>query len=144
MADFDEAETDEADTRTKGDIDPIQIEIPDIEFFKDNVTKNNESYLENINEEEDTDERCRVCIRIEHCFFGGRKCRTAIWNKAVWTMTKEPRQCLVYAMHHATQSSAHWLSKEKAYEIMKAKFDGINWIVQDDTLKTKTELSRSD
>ena len=111
------------DTRRAKDIKPFHFTLPLLDWFIENASKNNESYLGDVKEEDDTDERCRVRINIVDCFFGGDECNNKLWAiDATWTMSKDYRQCLLYAMHHATQSGAHGLTHREAYDIIATFF----------------------
>ena len=123
----------EQDLRSAADIFPHKFELPDIEWLQQYVSKNPESYLGDLAEEDDGEEQCRVCISIDNCPFGGDKCHCKLWDKAaVWTMSKDHRCCVLYAFHHATNSSAHWLSGEGAYAVLQERWGDISWSVKDD------------
>ena len=123
----------EQDLRRAADIFPHKFELPDIERLQQYVSKNPDSYLGDLAEEDDGEEQCRVCISIDNCLFGGDKCHCGLWNKAaVWTMSKDHRCCLLYAFHHAMNSSAHWLCAQDAYAVLQERWGDISWSVKDD------------
>ena len=127
----------EQDLRSAADIEGElaagEFELPELEWLQEHASKNPESYLGDLAEEDDSEELCRVQITIDNCPFGGDKCRGQLWNKAaVWTMLKDHRCCVLYAFHHATNSGAHWLHPEAAYSILLEHWGDISWSVKDD------------
>ena len=117
----------------EGELAAGEFYLPELEWLQEHASKNPESYLGDLAEEDDCEEQCRVQISIDNCPFGGDKCRGHLWNKAaVWTMLKDHRCCVLYAFHHATNSSAHWLPAQDAYAVLQERWGDISWSVKDD------------
>ena len=122
----------------EGELAAGEFYLPELEWLQEHASKNPESYLGDLAEEDDGEEQCRVQISIDNCPFGGDKCRGHLWNKAaVWTMLKDHRSCVLYAFHHATNSGAHWLHAEAAYAILQEKWGDISWSVKDDSFASR-------
>ena len=122
----------------EGELAAGEFYLPELEWLQEHASKNPESYLGDLAEEDDCEEQCRVQISIDNCPFGGDKCRGHLWNKAaVWTMLKDHRSCVLYAFHHATNSGAHWLHAEAAYASLQEKWGDISWSVKDDSFASR-------
>ena len=134
----------EPDTRSAADIQDEraagaeEFDLPELKWLLEYSSKNPESYLGDLAEEDDGEDQCRVSISIDKCPFGGDKCHCKLWEKAaVWTMLKDPRCCVLYAFHHARNSSAHWLPAEDAYAILQDRWGDISWCVKDDAFASR-------
>ena len=111
-----------------------QIAMPSFEEMKDKIGKNKEKFY--LTEEED-DHRPRTLIRINECPFGG-DCKGRHWKKAdVRKFQPDYRYCVSYAMRHAMESQVHWLSAEKAHQIMTEKWNTLKWSIEEETYEKR-------
>ena len=114
--------------------DAQDFEIPDMEELV--AAKNAESYY--IAAADDGPDMKRACISIRTCPFNcvdGSACTRHSWIRAnVWSMSGY-KNTLGYLCNHGMMSSYHKLSMEGAYAQVVAKWNELDWVIEEDTFE---------